>query len=380
MIRPLRAVADIDLDAITANVRRLHEIAGVPVMTVVKADAYGHGLIPVATAAIAGGATWLGVALIDEALALRAGGVANARILAWLSPPEDRFAEAINADIDLSVGSVDSVLEIAAIARALGVQARVHLEVDTGMTRGGVRHDLDRVLAALVDSRDALDLVGIWSHLASADQPQAEQNASQRVRFEEAIAAARAAGLNPQIRHLANSAATLSAPELRYDLVRCGIVTYGLSPDLALMGPAEQWGLRPAMRLSARLTLVKDVEAGAVVSYGATHTLSRAAKIAIIPLGYADGIPRHGSGRLEVESREGRHPLRGRVCMDQVIMECAPDSGLRAGDEVVLFGPGGPSADEWGSWAGTIGYEIVTRLGPRVERRYHRSPGDQPLT
>jgi alanine racemase len=249
----------------------------------------------------------------------------------------------------------------------------VHLEVDTGMTRGGVLQDLDAVLAELVRAVGAgeLHLAGIWSHLACADQPGAPQNARQRDRFEQAVARAADMGLYPEVRHLANSAAALTDPSMRYDLVRCGIASYGLSPDFATLGPAAQWGLRPAMRLAARLALVKQVPAGAEVSYGATYTLTEDAAVAIIPVGYADGIPRQGSGRLEVRSREGLHHVRGRVCMDQIIMECDSDTRLRARDEVTLFGGDGPSADEWGAWAGTIGYDIVTGLGPRVPRRHH---------
>lgn len=367
-----RATAQIDLSAITENVRTLCSLVDVPMMTVVKADAYGHGLVPVARAAIAGGASWLGVALLEEAISLRAAGIDGVRVMSWLTPPGDRFAEAITADIDLNVASVENVREIAAAARDLGRTARVHLEVDTGMTRGGVLHDLDAVLQALSAAieKEHLYLAGIWSHLACADQPGAAQNSRQRERFEQALRRAAGFGLEPEVRHLANSAAALTDPAMRYDLVRCGIATYGLSPDVDSLGPAAQWGLRPAMALTARLTLAKSVEAGAELSYGATYTLTQDAVVAIIPLGYADGIPRHGSGRLQVQTREGRHHIRGRICMDQIIMECAPDSTLVAGDEVILFGEDGPSADEWGQWAGTIGYEIVTRIGPRVERRY----------
>lgn len=374
-----RATALVDLGAITSNVRRLGEIAGVPVMAVVKADAYGHGLIPSARAAIDGGAAWLGVALVDEALALRAGGIDQVPVLAWLTPPDDRFVEAIEAGIDLSVASVGGVEEIAAAARACGRTARVHLEVDTGMTRGGALAELDAVISALLVaiSQGSIDCVGIWSHFASADQPDSPQNVEQRHRFDDAIARAAQQGLRPKIRHLANSAATLMDPLSRYDMVRCGIACYGLSPDFQALGPADQWGLTPAMQLQARLALVKAVPAGAHVSYGATFTFASPSVIGIIPVGYADGIPRHGAGHLQVASAEGLRPVRGRICMDQIIMDCGPGSALVAGDLVTLFGGPGPSADEWGEWAGTIGYEIVTRLGPRVERKYTKSsPSD----
>jgi alanine racemase len=367
-----RATAHVDLTAISENVRALRARIDVPLMAVVKADAYGHGLIPSSRAALAGGATWLGVALLEEALAIRAAGIQDPRVMAWLTPPGDRFVEAINADIDLSVASVESVREIASAARVAGRTARVHLEVDTGMTRGGVLSDLDAVFKELGQGVDAGDLylAGIWSHLASADQPTAPQNEEQRSRFEDAIACAAKAGLSPEVRHLANSAATLTNANLHYDLVRCGIACYGLSPDFELLGAADQWGLRPAMTVTSRLTLVKEVPAGVALSYGASYVMPADSIVAIVPMGYGDGVPRTGSNTLQVRSEEGFHPVRGRVCMDQIIIECGPASTLKAGDDVVLFGAGGPSADHWGQWSGSIGYEIVTRLGARVERTY----------
>jgi alanine racemase len=371
----LRAVARVDLDAIRSNAEQLRRHTGVPLMAVVKADAYGHGLLPVAKAAIAGGATWLGTALVDEALALRAAGITEVRVMAWLTPPGDRFPEAIEADIDLSAASVDAIEEIANAADSVGRPARLHLEVDTGMTRGGVRHGLEETLSAISQSveRGAIIFAGMWSHLARADEPADPATHRQRERFEDALATAAAHGLHPEVRHLANSAGALVWDEIRYDLTRCGIALYGLSPDKAMLGPASTWGLRQAMTLSARLALVKRVDAGDHVSYGGTYQIPTDTIIGILPIGYGDGVPRHGSNTLYFHSREGRHRLLGRVCMDQVVIDLGPDSQLCAGDEVVAFSDtagGAPTADEWGEWAGTIGYEIVTRLGTRIAREY----------
>lgn len=360
-----RAVATVELSAISANARRLQQMAGVPLMAVVKADAYGHGLIEVARAAQAGGATWLGTALVEEGLKLRAAGV-QGRIMSWLTPPDDRYEEAIAADIDLSAASVSAVREIAAAAARVGKPARLHIEVDTGMTRGGALEEFDATLKEFKDPN--LICAGIWSHFARADEPGASANEKQRARFDEAIAQAHALGVKPEVRHLANSAATLIDQKSRYDLVRCGIALYGLSPDLVTLGAAEKFGLHAAMKLSARLSLVKKVPAGAEVSYGGTYTTPSATTIGILPLGYADGVPRVSS--LYVASSEGRHRVIGRVCMDQIIIDLGPDSRLRAGDDLTCFGGSGPSADEWGQWSGSIGYEIVTRLGARIPRHY----------
>lgn len=366
-----RAQALVDLGAIKHNVEVLRTIAGVPVMAVVKADAYGHGLIPVARAAVAGGATWIGTALLEEGLALRAAGI-DVRVMSWLTPPGDRFEEAIVTDIDLSAGSVGLLQEIASAAQKSGKPARVHLEVDTGMTRGGALGELNDLLVSMKQAVESGHVIfaGIWSHFARADEPSAIANDQQRGVFEAAVRAAADLGLNPEVRHLSNSAATLVDEKSRFDLVRCGIAMYGLSPDVETLGAAGKFGLRPAMKLTARLALVKDVPAGREVSYGGTFVTTAPTKIGILPLGYADGIPRRGGSQLRVQSREGLHPVIGRVCMDQVILDLGADSTLGEGDEVICFGSQEVSADQWGQWAGTIGYEIVTRLGVRIPRIY----------
>ena len=367
-----RAVAHIDLAAITHNARTLRERAGVELMAVLKADAYGHGLVPVARAAIAGGATWLGTALLEEALALREAGISGVRIMAWLTPPGDQYREAIDSDIDLSASSIESVEEIAGIANSLGRRARLHLEVDTGMTRGGALGSWPQVVATAAKHVAAGDLflAGVWSHFARADEPGHPANEAQRNSFEEALAVVYESGMKPEVRHLSNSAATLVDPRARYDLVRTGIALYGLSPDPTTLGNAVKFDLRPAMSLTARLLLAKDVPAGVAVSYGGTAMTKRATTVGVVPMGYADGVPRHGSNALAVGFDGKIVPVLGRICMDQFVIDLGPNSKAKAGDEVTLFGTGGPSVDAWAAASGTINYEIVTRLGPRVLREY----------
>ncbi|WP_245859004.1 alanine racemase [Luteimicrobium subarcticum] len=379
-----------DLAAIRANVVELARRAGsAEVMAVVKADAYGHGLVPSARAALAGGATWLGVAQASEALALRAAGVGpdDARVLAWLLVPGSPFADLVAADVDVSLAASWAVDEVVAAARTTGRTARVHVEVETGLGRGGVvPADLDGLLAALrsAEAEGALRVVGVWSHLALADVPGDPVNDLQRRSFDEAVARVERAGCVLEVRHLANSAATVTAPGLHYDLVRPGIAVYGLSP-VPELASAHDLGLVPAMTLEARLALVKPVAAGQGVSYGHLYTTERATRLGVVPLGYGDGIPRHASGGsagpggpLLVGTGDGARLLRvaGRVCMDQVVVDLGPDASERAGDVVRLFGPdaAGPTAQDWADAAGTISYEITTRLGARVPRVHVGAP------
>jgi alanine racemase len=374
----LPAEAEVDLGAISANVASLTRHApSAEVMAVVKADAYGHGLEPSARAARAGGATWLGVAQIAEALRLRAAGDSG-RVLSWLHVPGDAFAAAVRAGIDLSANAPWALDEIAAAARATGRTARVHLKIDTGLSRGGASADdwvalVDHALARQADG--LLEVVGIWSHLAWADDPKHPTTDRQAEAFEAALEAAHERGARPQVRHLANSAAALTRPDLHYDLVRPGLAVYGLSPVPELGGPPD-FGLRPAMTLRARLALVKQVPAGSGVSYGHVYTTTRRTTLGLVPVGYGDGLPRAGSncGPLWVAGR--RHTIAGRVSMDQVVVDLGdrPDVGdLRAGDPVVLFGDGRdgqPTAQDWAEAVDTISYEIVTRIGSRVPRTY----------
>jgi alanine racemase len=368
------AVARVDLGAIRSNVAALAGGTSAEVMAVVKADGYGHGLVPSARAAVAGGATWLGTALLDEALALRAAGLTEPRVLAWLIGPGEAWAEALQADVDVSVNAEWALAEVAAAARETGVTARVHLKVDSGLNRGGaaVADWPDLVVAARkAEAEGAVRVVGLWSHLAYADAPGHPTITRQADVFREAVAHAESAGIDPEVRHLANSAATLTAPDQHFDLVRPGIAVYGLSPVPHVAGPAH-YGLRPAMTLAADLVLVKRVPAGSSVSYGHTYTTDRETTLGLVPLGYADGVPRNASNLGPVLAAGRTRTVAGRVCMDQLVLDLGDDPAT-AGDEVVLFGTGedgGPTAQDWADATGTISYEIVTRVGPRVPREH----------
>jgi alanine racemase len=363
------AVATIDLDALRGNLDRCRELTGdATVMAVVKADAYGHGLVPCARAALEGGATWLGTALLGEAVALRDAGVGG-RVLAWLAVPGAPWADCLVRDIDVSVSALWALDEVCAAARATGVRARVHLKADTGLSRNGSTPDdwPELVAGARVAELEGLVRVtGLWSHFATADVPTDPSVTSQLAVFDEALRIAAAAGLDPEVRHLANSAGTLGVPRSHHDLVRLGIAMYGLSPG-ADIGTAGELGLRPVMTLKARLASVKRVAAGSGVSYGHAYVTDRDTNVALVPLGYADGLPRSAANVGPLRAAGADRTIAGRVCMDQVVVDLGDDVAA-AGDEVVLFGAGGPSADDWAAACGTIGYEIVTRIGPRVPR------------
>lgn len=369
-----RAEAVIDLDAIRDNVAALAaRVEGRPVMAVVKADGYGHGLVESARAARDGGASWLGVAVAEEALALRAAGD-RGRILSWLAAPGEPWAAVIAADVDISAYSTAQLAEISAAAAECGRTAAVQLKVDSGLGRGGATSaDWPQLVAAA--RRAELDglvrVTGVWSHFAYADEPEHPTIGAQEKQFDAAVDVAESAGLRPELRHLANSAATLTRPSAWHDLVRPGLAVYGLSPVPGTAAPADL-GLRPAMTLRARLALVKRVPAGHGVSYGHAYTTPRETTLGLVPLGYADGVPRHGSevGPVQVAGR--RRSVAGRVCMDQFVVD-VEDDPVEAGDDVVVFGPGRdgePTAQDWADAVGTISYEIVTRLGTRVPRRF----------
>ncbi len=368
----------VDLAAIRDNVAELGVRAGAAdVMAVVKADGYGHGLVPAARAARAGGASWLGTAVLAEALALRAAGI-DGRIMAWLCAPGERWAQAIEADIDVSASAPWALEEICAAARQVGRFARVHVKVDTGLGRAGAaRADWQALVDAALkaESEGLIHVVGVWSHFAVADEPANETNAAQVEAFREAVALAEASGLRPDVRHLANSAATLVLPGAHFDMVRTGLAVYGLSPVPEQVAPADV-GLRPAMSVRARLALVKEVPEGHGVSYGHLYVTDSDTSLGLVPLGYADGVPRHASGGdagvgAPVLINGVQRRVAGSVCMDQFMLDLRGDD-VRAGDEVVLFGggPGEPSAQQWAEACGTISYEIVTRFGPRLVRTY----------
>ncbi len=369
-----RAEARIDVTAVAANTAELCRRTGpAELMAVVKADAYGHGLVPCARAAVAGGATWLGTALLDEALTLRSAGLTQPRLLAWLLDPGDRWAEGIAAGVDLSASAPWAVAAAASAAVAAGRPARVHLKLDSGLGRSGSTASdwaglVDAALAAQADG--TVEVVGLWSHLAFADVPGHPTTDLQLAAFSLAVAMAEAAGVRPEVRHLANSAAALTRPDTRFDLVRTGLPVYGLSPIPDQMRPRDL-GLRPVMTLAARLALVKQVPAGHGVSYNHRYTTTSDTTLGLVPLGYADGIPRSATNVGPLLAAGARRTVAGTVCMDQFVVDLGPDAQAAAGDEVLLFGPGDsgePSAQDWADALGTIAYEITTRLGPRVPR------------
>lgn len=374
-----RAELVVDLEALRHNVRTLDARTGpgVATMCVVKADAYGHGLLQVARAARQAGASWLGVATLEEALALRAGGD-EGRLLTWLTVPGEDRAPAVAADVDVTAYDLAGLAQVADAVERAGRPARLQLKVDTGLSRGGATA---AQWPALVEAARAGEetgrwrVTGVWSHFACADEPAHPANDAQEQAFRDALAVAEQAGLRPAVRHLANSAATLLRPSSHFDLVRCGIASYGLDPA---PGYTPDVGLRPVMTARAALALVKQVEAGAGVSYGHSWVAERPTTLGLVPVGYGDGVPRHAGNRVDVLVGATRAPLRGRVCMDQVVVEVG--DGAAAGDEVVLFGaPPGPTAQEWAEACETINYEIVTRIGGRFTRRWvHEQPSPTP--
>ncbi len=374
-MRQPRAEVVVDLDAIAANTAVLRERVGRPLMAVVKADGYGHGLVPAARAVLAGGADALGVAVLEEALALRAAGV-TAPVLSWLHAPGTDFAPALEADVEVSVNAEWGLAEVTDAARATGRPARLHLFVDTGLSReGATMADWPALVAAAARAQAAgeVEVVGLWSHMAYADAPTHPTIGAQVRLFEEAVGLARGAGLDGR-RHLANSAATVALPETWYDMVRPGIALYGLDP---LGGDPAASGLTPAMTVRARVALTKRVPAGAGVSYGHTHTTAGDTTLALVPVGYADGVPRAAGNRAPVLAGGAQRTIAGRVCMDQFVLDVG-DAAVRPGDEVVLWGAGDggePTAQDWADVLDTIHYELVTRVGGRFTRRYVGSAG-----
>ena len=371
--------AVVDLDAVRHNVRRLRTIAEpAELMVVVKADGYGHGMLPCARAARQAGAGWLGVAFVAEALALRAAGDTGP-ILAWLAAPGEDFAAAAAAGVDVTASSPEQLAEIAATPGAV----RVQLKVDTGLSRNGCPPERwpDLVTAAArLQAAGRVHVAGVWSHFACADQPDHAANDAQEQVFAHALETVRDSGLEPELTHLANSPATLTRPGSHRDLVRVGLATYGLSP-VPQIGPPAAYGLRPALTVRSRLAAVRRVPAGAGVSYGHTHVTAAPTTLGLVPLGYGDGIAVTASNRAEVSVGGRRCPQVGRVCMDQFVVDLGAGGAdsARRGDEVVLFGPGAdgePTAQDWAEAGGTICYEVVTRLCTRPGGRLARTYSD----
>lgn len=398
----------IDLAVLKNNMERLVQRVKVSndttqVMGVIKADGYGHGVLASALAALAGGATWLGSAQPREALMIRKAGIGvdRCRILVWMysarsAPLEDLIAH----DIDISVGSSADIYKVAKAAESIGKKARVHVEAETGFGRNGFTlPSFDKALTDLKDAsaRGFLAVVGLWSHFAVADMPQVEEfvemTNQQIAVFDEFTSRMRMSGIEPEIRHLANTAATLTRPDVYYDLTRPGIGFYGYEPDPS-MGDGSAYGLRPAMTLQAQLGTVKNLSSGHGISYGRTYVTEEDTSSAIMPLGYADGIHRSASGTdgsfgsdnhlggpVRIMTKQGPKLVRvsGRVCMDQCILDLharADNLGVQEGDTVVVFGPGRgerfvePTVDDWARSARTISYEIFACLRNRIPRLY----------
>ncbi|MFE6228845.1 alanine racemase [Streptomyces sp. NPDC057854] len=373
---PRRVRAEIDLGALRANVRALRARVAphARVMAVVKADAYGHGAVRCARAALEAGAEWLGTATPQEALALRAAGITGVPVMCWLWTPGDPWDEGIEAGLDMAVSGRWALDEVTAAARRTGGTARIQLKADTGLGRNGCQPaDWPELVAAALDAEKEglVKVTGLWSHFACADEPGHPSIAAQLDVFRAMLDHAEKAGVEPEVRHIANSPATLTLPEAHFDLVRTGIAMYGVSPAPELGTPAEL-GLRPVMSLKAGVALVKEVPPGHGVSYGHHYVTGGETTLGLIPAGYADGIPRHASGRGPVLVGGRVRTVAGRVAMDQFVVDLGGDRPA-PGSEAVLFGPGDhgePTAQDWADAAGTIAYEIVTRIGARVPRVY----------
>ena len=366
--------ARIDLGALAHNVRVLKaRTDGRKLMVVVKADAYSHGLVKCGQAAVNAGADYLGVALLEEAVALREGNVPGP-ILAWLNTPNDRFAECIARDIDLGVNSVATLKGISNAAYSVDRIARVHVKVDTGLNRNGVTlADLPELILALskAEAEGTIKVVGVMSHFAYADEPSNSTIADQIAEFKTAVDLLEAANFELEVKHLANSAATLALPETYFNMVRPGVAAYGVSPGEEV-GVATDFDLKPVMTLCAPIALLKKVPAGIGVSYAHQYHTTADTTLALIPAGYADGVPRSATNNGPVLVGGEIRKVAGRVCMDQFVLDVG-DLDVQLGDEVVLFGDperGEPSVEDWAVAAGTISYEIITRIGPRVHREF----------
>jgi alanine racemase len=363
----VRSAAVVDLDAIRDNVALVRAgVGAAEVMAVVKADGYGHGLVPSARAAVAGGASWLGVAFLEEALALRAAGLSQ-RVMAWLFSPSEDLGPAVEADVDLGIYSAAQLARAVASAEQTGRTVRVQLKVDTGLSRGGCTlADWPELVEAAgkAQASGTVDVTGVWSHLASSEEgPMHATNQQQKAAFTEALAIA--ADLQTEVRHLANSAALLTDSGTHYDLVRAGAAIYGLVPAPAF----GDFGLRPAMTLRSEVALTKRVPVGTGVGYRHRYTTTTETTLALVPLGYGDGVPCNAANAVPLRVKGKHYTVAGAVAMDQLVLDVGDDD-VRPGDEVVLFGSGGPTALEWAEATGTIDYEIVTRIGARVPRSY----------
>jgi alanine racemase len=361
LARPAAAMLTVDLEAVAANTRLFAGRTDAAIMAVVKADGFGHGAVDMARTALVNGAAWLGVTSVDEALELRAAGL-RAPTLSWLNPVDADWSAAVDAGIDLAIPSRQHLEAVS----AAGGRARIHLQLDTGMARDGAEPsawgDLCRA-ARLAELAGRVDVAGVMGHLGCSADPVDPCNALGRRRFAWGAQVARGLGLHPRWRHLAATAATLNDPRSHHDLCRIGAGLVGIDPS-------HTTRLRGALELSAPVVSVRRVRAGTPVGYGHTWTAPAATCLALLPLGYADGLPRVASGRAEVQVRGRRRPLVGSISMDQVVVDVG-DESIPPGETVTVFGPGEhgePTVAEWATWSGTIEHEIVTGIGPRVRR------------
>jgi alanine racemase len=361
----------IDLNNVAHNLdtmRKLVNSSGkkVKVMGVVKADAYGHGMVQVARKIEAEGVDYLGVADLSEAQTLRAAGLTS-RILAWLHDPQDDFVSAIKHDIDVAVSSQEQLLRVVTAAQEAGKPCQIHIKVDTGLGRNGVT--IDELDPLLLETKEAVakglvQTVGIFSHLSSTG---VKEDLVQIERFEQALAMAAKAGVEFELRHLTASDGTLSYPQAHYDMIRTGIALYGLSPFSD--NRAAEFGLKPVMCAEATVVQTKRVQAGEGVSYGYMYRTTKETTLALVPIGYAEGLPRNASGKAQVLINDKLYTIQSRIAMDQFVVDVGDDS-VSPGDRVVIFGDCGPTADDLANAADTINYEIVTRIGSRFNREF----------
>lgn len=364
-------IAEINLHAYRANIARIRQLTQTPyLIAVVKADGYGHGAVAIASAAVEAGVDMLGVADVDEAFALISAGI-DLPVLAWLHSAHTDFAAAIELDVRLGVSSSEQLEQIVAAAEALQRTAVVHLKAETGLNRSGARAwDWAELvtLAAAAEAAGHVRVEGLFSHLANVS---IDSNREQAERFVAAVTVAEQAGLQPNLRHLAASEAALTDESLGFDAIRVGIASYGLSP-LSASEPASTWELTPVMTLSSEVALINTIDAGQGVSYGHDWIAGEQTRVALVPIGYADGLPRTASNRAEVAIAGRRYPVLGRIAMDQIVVGIG-DATVSVGDRVDVWGDpatGAPTADDWAVWAGTIGYELVTKVGRRVRYRF----------
>jgi alanine racemase len=375
-----RAFIEVNLSAIDHNIKvakkkiQQHGQSS-EILAVVKANAYGHGLIPVAQQALASGATWLGVALLEEAFELRSAGI-TAPIIAWLTPPGEDFVRAIEENIDLAFSSPLLLQEIEEAGKLAGKKPRVHIEIDTGMIRGGLLFESDEygdqwreVITYLPTVQ--VEVVGAWTHFARADEPERSETAQQVSKFNAAIEELKNAGINPKYIHLSNSAGVFTHAESEGNIVRLGIAMYGLNPDSTHDTLIDKCSdLRPALSLFAKVHLVKKVKAGSHIGYGGLGVAEIDTHIALIPVGYSDGLSRRTDSTVGAWINGELAPIIGRVSMDQCVIDLGPTPAVQAGEYVALISPDGCNADRWAAAAGTINYEVVTRLPVRLPRKY----------